>query len=32
VKDLALVHRNGRPLVLVANNNEPLQAFELRAR
>jgi hypothetical protein len=32
VKDLALVRRNGRPLVLVANNNEPLQAFELKAR
>jgi hypothetical protein len=30
-KDLALVMRNGRPHVLVANNNGPLQAFELRA-
>lgn len=30
VKDLALIRRNGRPTVLVGNNNDALQAFELR--
>ncbi len=30
VKDLALIRRNGRATVLIANNNDPLQAFELR--
>jgi hypothetical protein len=29
VKDLALIDRNGRPTVLVANNNDALQAYEL---
>ena len=31
VKDLALIQRNGRPTVLVANNNDALQAYELRS-
>jgi hypothetical protein len=30
VKDLALIQRNGRRTVLVANNNDAVQAYELR--